>query len=98
MMIELGTMAFVLFMTMFKTAQLIMELGILKIFSVGTALTDIEHGQRNKKFLEKIKNTFIVLFSIELLLQCYILFTDFIGQADISEPTKIVVFIANSLF
>ncbi|AVI31002.1 MULTISPECIES: pLS20_p028 family conjugation system transmembrane protein [Bacillus] len=94
MIFELATIAFVLFMTMFKTAQLIMELGILKIFSVGTALTDLENGQRNKKFLEKIKNTFIVLFSIELLLQCYILFTDYIGQADISAPIKIVVLIA----
>lgn len=97
MMFELGTIAFVLFMTMFKTAQLIMELGILKIFSVGTALTDLENGQRNKKFLEKIKNTFIVLFSIELLLQCYILFTDYIGQADISAPIKIVVLIAAAI-
>ncbi|MEC1666427.1 pLS20_p028 family conjugation system transmembrane protein [Bacillus mojavensis] len=97
MMFELGTIAFVLFMTMFKTAQLIMELGILKIFSVGTALTDLEHGQRNKKFLEKIKNTFIVLFSIELLLQCYILFTDYMGQADISAPIKIVVLIAAAI-
>ncbi|MCY7751380.1 hypothetical protein MOB18_20160 [Bacillus inaquosorum] len=97
MMFELGTIAFVLFMTMFKTAQLIMELGILKIFSVGTAFTDLEHGQRNKKFLEKIKNTFIVLFSIELLLQCYILFTDYMGQADISAPIKIVVLIAAAI-
>ncbi|MCY7855017.1 hypothetical protein MOB03_20525 [Bacillus spizizenii] len=97
MIFELATIAFVLFMTMFKTAQLIMELGILKIFSLGTALTDLENGQRNKKFLEKIKNTFIVLFSIELLLQCYILFTDYIGQAEISAPIKIVVLIAAAI-
>ncbi|MED2914211.1 hypothetical protein MF621_004156 (plasmid) [Bacillus velezensis] len=94
MMFELGTIAVVLFFTMFKTAQLLMELGIIKIFSVGTSLTDIENGQRNKKFLEKIRNTFIVLFAIELVLQCYILFTDFVGQSDISMPTKIVVLIA----
>ncbi|MED1742110.1 hypothetical protein P4U97_21890, partial [Bacillus swezeyi] len=94
MAFELITIGIVLFMTMFRTVQMIMELGILKIFSVGTALTDLESGQRNKRFLEKIRNTFIVMFAILLLLQCYILFTDFIGKSDLSSPTKIVALIA----
>ncbi|MDO7204233.1 hypothetical protein Q5M85_08885 [Paraclostridium bifermentans] len=57
-MIELGTMALVLFFTCFKTAQLIQELGILKIILQGTALTDIETGQRNKKTYRKDKKYF----------------------------------------
>ncbi|MBW7636335.1 hypothetical protein K1I48_23225 [Bacillus licheniformis] len=94
MMFELVTIGIVLFMTMFRTVQMIMELGILKIFSIGTTLTDLESGQRNKRFLEKIRNTFIVMFAILLLLQCYILFTDFVGKSDLSGPTKIVALIA----
>ncbi|MEC1237980.1 hypothetical protein P9B40_00825 [Bacillus paralicheniformis] len=94
MIFELLTIGIVLFMTMFRTVQMIMELGILKIFSIGTTLTDLESGQRNKRFLEKIRNTFIVMFAILLLLQCYILFTDFVGKSDLSGPTKIVALIA----
>ncbi|QAT68053.1 hypothetical protein EQZ20_24585 (plasmid) [Bacillus glycinifermentans] len=94
MFFELATIGFVLFMTLFRTVQMIMELGILKIFSAGTVLTDLESGQRNKRFLEKIRNTFIVMFAIVLLLQCYIIFTDFVGKSDLSGPVKIVALIA----
>ncbi|WP_270670927.1 pLS20_p028 family conjugation system transmembrane protein, partial [Paraclostridium bifermentans] len=96
-MIELGTMALVLFFTCFKTAQLIQELGILKIILQGTALTDIETGQRNKKLIEKIKNTFIILYVIMFLLNIYILFMDFIASSNISKPTQLVMILASGI-
>ncbi|WP_199874147.1 pLS20_p028 family conjugation system transmembrane protein [Paraclostridium bifermentans] len=96
-MIELGTMALVLFFTCFKTAQLIQELGILKIILQGTVLTDIETGQRNKKLIEKIKNTFIILYVIMLLLNIYILFMDFIASSNISKPTQLVMILASGI-
>ncbi|EQK41132.1 hypothetical protein C671_2778 [[Clostridium] bifermentans ATCC 19299] len=96
-LIELGTMALVLFFTCFKTAQLIQELGILKIILQGTVLTDIETGQRNKKLIEKIKNTFIILYVIMLLLNIYILFMDFIASSNISKPTQLVMILASGI-
>ncbi|CEN25511.1 triple helix repeat-containing collagen [[Clostridium] sordellii] len=95
--IELGTLALVLFFTCFKTAQLIQELGILKIIVQGTVLTDIETGQRNKKLIEKIKNTFIILYIIMLLLNMYLLFIDFITASNISKPIQLVMILASGI-
>ncbi|WOI43338.1 pLS20_p028 family conjugation system transmembrane protein [Bacillus altitudinis] len=91
---ELVTVGIVLFMTMFRTAQMIMELGILKIFSMGTAFTDLESGQRNKRIIEKIRNTFIVMFAMVLILECFIIFTDFVGQSSLNGAVKIVALFA----
>ncbi|PRO39454.1 pLS20_p028 family conjugation system transmembrane protein [Bacillus sp. LLTC93] len=91
---ELVTIGIVLFMTMFRTAQMIMELGILKIFSMGTAFTDLESGQRNKRIIEKIRNTFIVMFAMCLILECFIIFTDFVGQSSLDGAVKIVALFA----
>ncbi|MGN7333135.1 pLS20_p028 family conjugation system transmembrane protein, partial [Bacillus altitudinis] len=91
---ELVTIGIVLFMTMFRTAQMIMELGILKIFSMGTAFTDLESGQRNKRIIEKIRNTFIVMFAMVLILECFIIFTDFVGQSSLNGAVKIVALFA----
>ncbi|MGL4730908.1 MAG: pLS20_p028 family conjugation system transmembrane protein [Clostridium sp.] len=96
-LIELGTMALVLFFTCFKTAQLIQELGILKIIVQGTALTDIETGQRNKKLIEKVKNTFIILYIIMLLLNIYLLFVDFVTASKISKATQLVMILASGI-
>ncbi|QII27041.1 hypothetical protein G3M80_21320, partial [Bacillus altitudinis] len=91
---ELVTVGIVLFMTMFRSAQMIMELGILKIFSMGTAFTDLESGQRNKRIIEKIRNTFIVMFAMVLILECFIIFTDFVGQSSLNGAVKIVALFA----
>ncbi|MEE4393576.1 pLS20_p028 family conjugation system transmembrane protein, partial [Bacillus altitudinis] len=91
---ELVTIGIVLFMTMFRTAQMIMELGILKIFGMGTAFTDLESGQRNKRIIEKIRNTFIVMFAMVLILECFIIFTDFVGQSSLNGAVKIVALFA----
>ncbi|MEG0857382.1 MAG: hypothetical protein RSG52_12985, partial [Terrisporobacter sp.] len=95
--IELGTVALVLFFTCFKTSQLIQELGILKIIVQGTALTDIETGQRNKKLIEKIRNTFIILYIIMLLLNIYLLFIDFVTASKISKPTQLIMILASGM-
>ncbi len=96
-LIELGTIALVLFFTCFKTSQLILELGILKIIVQGTVLTDIETGQRNKKLIEKIKNTFIILYIVMLLLNIYLLFVDFIASSNISKPVQLIMILASGI-
>lgn len=98
MTVELITLFLVLTITLFKTAQLIIELGVLKVFSQITVFTDIESGQRNKKVVEKIKNTFIILFVIMALLNMYLIFVDFVTASDISKPVQLVVLIAAGIF
>lgn len=94
MLIELGTLAMVLLFTGFKTAMLIKELGILKTLTMGTVLTDIESGQRNKKLVEKIRNTFIIMYVVMLLLNIYLLFIDFVSKSSISMAAQMVVIMA----
>uniref|UniRef100_UPI0024810B6F pLS20_p028 family conjugation system transmembrane protein n=1 Tax=Cytobacillus kochii TaxID=859143 RepID=UPI0024810B6F len=93
-MIELATVCLVFIFTIFKTTQLIIELGVLKILTQATALTDVETGQRNKKLIEKIRNTFIILYIIMLLLNIYLLFVDYISTTTISDPVKLLVILA----
>ncbi|ECW8242624.1 hypothetical protein F3247_15135, partial [Listeria monocytogenes] len=61
MLFQLIGKALVLGFTIAKTMMMLTSLGILKVITVGTALTDLETGQRNKKLLLKIRNTLIVL-------------------------------------
>jgi len=98
MIIELLTVCLVLLFTGFKTTQLIIELGFLKLFTMSTAMTDIDTGQRNKKLVEKIRNTFIILYVIMLLLNFYLIFVDFIVDTDISKPVQIFILLAAGVF
>ncbi|MFS0882515.1 pLS20_p028 family conjugation system transmembrane protein, partial [Metabacillus niabensis] len=98
MIIELITLLLVLTFTIFKTAQLIIELGLLKIFAQATVLTDLETGQRNKRIFEKIRNTFIVLYLIMVILNVYLLFIDYITTTDVSKPVQLVLIIAAGIF
>ncbi|MCE4051677.1 pLS20_p028 family conjugation system transmembrane protein [Bacillus sp. Au-Bac7] len=98
MMLELGTLALVLFLTMFKTAQLILEMAVVKVFLTTAALTDLEEGQRNKKAVEKLRNIVVVLFMMMPLISIYLLLTDYVNSMDISSASKLVILLAAGVF
>lgn len=94
MIVELLTLLLVFCFTIFKTAQLIMELGLLKVLAQGTVFTDLENGQRNKKLVEKIRNTFVILYIVMLLLEFYTMFTDYVSKTHESPIVKLIIIVA----
>ena len=98
MMLELGTLALVLFLTMFKTAQLILEMAVVKAYLTTAALTDLESGQRNKKAVEKLRNIVVVLFMLMPLISIYLILTDYVNSLDISSASKLVILLAAGIF
>ncbi|MBC1917053.1 pLS20_p028 family conjugation system transmembrane protein [Listeria seeligeri] len=97
MLFQLIGKALVLGFTIAKTMMLLTSLGILKVITFGTALTDIETGQRNKKLLLKIRNTLIVLFIMLVMLYMYDIVMAFISASDMSAFMKAFAIIVLSI-
>jgi hypothetical protein len=93
-LVELIAVMIAISFSIFKTSQLIMELGFLKTLTMGTLFTDLDSGQRTKKLVLQIRNTFIVLYLIALTLKFFLLFTDYISNQSINAVVKVLVILA----
>ncbi|MBC1481561.1 MULTISPECIES: pLS20_p028 family conjugation system transmembrane protein [Listeria] len=97
MLFQLIGKALVLGFTIAKTMMMLTSLGILKVITFGTALTDLETGQRNKKLLLKIRNTLIVLFLMLVLLYIYDITMAFVSASNMSAFMKAFAIIVLSI-
>ncbi|HAB8811056.1 TPA_asm: hypothetical protein GYS95_12450 [Listeria monocytogenes] len=97
MLFQLVGKALVLGFTIAKTMMMLTTLGILKVITFGTALTDLETGQRNKKLLLKIRNTLIVLFLMLVLLYVYDITMAFVSASNMSAFMKAFAIIVLSI-
>ncbi|MFT9428053.1 MAG: pLS20_p028 family conjugation system transmembrane protein, partial [Sporolactobacillus sp.] len=95
MIISLLMTMVVVLSTMFKVAQLSMELALVKAIAIGSSFTDIESGQRTKKLILKIRNIFIVLYLMALTLKIYFVFLDYIGSVGgINDLVRVIFTVA----
>ncbi|MCQ30277.1 hypothetical protein DUD46_13470 [Listeria monocytogenes] len=97
MLFQLVGKALVLGFTIAKTMMMLTSLGILKVLTVGTALTDLETGQRNKKLLLKIRNTLIVLYIMLVMLYMYDITMAFVSASEMSSFMKAFAIIVLSI-
>ncbi|MBC2261207.1 hypothetical protein HCB45_06315 [Listeria sp. FSL L7-0091] len=97
MLFQLVGKALVLGFTIAKTMMLLSSLGILKVITLGTALTDLETGQRNKKLLLKIRNTLLVLYIMLVMLYMYDITMAFISASAMSSFMKAFAIIVLSI-
>ncbi|EAC8234961.1 hypothetical protein ART14_14795, partial [Listeria monocytogenes] len=97
MLFQLVGKALVLGFTIAKTMMMLTSLGILKVITVGTALTDLETGQRNKKLLLKIRNTLIVLYIMLVMLYMYDITMAFVSASEMSSFMKAFAIIVLSI-
>ncbi|MCF1585723.1 hypothetical protein LQF61_10995 [Tetragenococcus koreensis] len=95
--IELITKTIVYVMVIIKTAQLINELGLLYIFTTGIAWTDIGNGQRNKQLVTKIRDTFIVIYTMALMVTVFDMWSGFIADASLGQYVKPLCVIAGAM-
>src|SRR5699024_7727023 len=72
--LELLAYGLVLVFTIFKTGKICYEIGAMRVLGYGLTLTDLENGQRNKSLLLKIRNSFIVLYLLSVLLTLFVLY------------------------
>ncbi|TGA98605.1 hypothetical protein E4665_07005 [Sporolactobacillus shoreae] len=99
MIISLLMTMVVVLSTMFKVAQLSMELALVKAIAIGSSFTDIESGQRTKKLILKIRNIFIVLYLMALTLKIYFVFLDYIGSVGgINDLVRVIFTVAAGFF
>lgn len=98
MFFQLLGKALVLGFTIAKTMMLFTELGVLKVLTVGTSLTDLETGQRNKKLLLRIRNAFIIAYLVLLLLYLYDIIMVFVSNSDMNVFMKSFAIIVISIF
>ncbi|MBF2413500.1 hypothetical protein IA823_12725 [Listeria welshimeri] len=97
MLFQLVGKSLVLGFTIAKTMMLLTSLGILKIITTGTALTDLETGQRNKKLLLKIRNTIVVLYIMLVMLYMYDITMAFVSASEMSSFMKAFAIIVLSI-
>ncbi|EAC3748301.1 hypothetical protein IT72_14190 [Listeria monocytogenes] len=97
MLFQLVGKALVLGFTIAKTMMMLTSLGILKVITLGTALTDLETGQRNKKLLLKIRNTLIVLYIMLVMLYMYDITMAFVSASEMSSFMKAFAIIVLSI-
>lgn len=95
-LMELVAKALVYFFVLFKAAKLIMELGFLNIFSRATALTEFANDQRNKQVFLKIRNTYIVLFLILILIRIFDLWTAYLSAQNLDFFVRIIATFAGA--
>ncbi|WP_427815008.1 pLS20_p028 family conjugation system transmembrane protein (plasmid) [Enterococcus sp. 22-H-5-01] len=85
---ELLTKAVVYGFVIFKSAKMIMELGILNVITSGIALTDIKDGQRNKQLALKIRDTFVVLYLMMFLINFFDIWSAFVAGSNLGFFVK----------
>ncbi|EAE5923270.1 hypothetical protein CRD70_14005 [Listeria monocytogenes] len=97
MLFQLIGKSLVLGFTIAKTMMMLTSLGILKVITAGTALTDLETGQRNKKLLLKIRNTIVVLYIMLVMLYMYDITMAFITASEMNAFMKAFAIIVLSI-
>jgi hypothetical protein len=86
--IELITKDIVYAFVIYKSARLMNEVGLLYVVTMGISLTDIKDGQRNKQLVTKIRDTFIVMFFMVLLINFFDLWSAFVASSKLSSWVK----------
>lgn len=86
----LAVMAFTLFSIAYKLARLSFELAFNYVLALIVAPADIHDGQKTKKILQSILNTFLVIILIFLSMKIYMIGTAYIA----SELTGLAYLIA----
>lgn len=93
---ELVAKALVYFFVLFKAAKLVIELGFLNVFARATALTGFANDQRNKQVFFKIRNTYIVLFLILILIKIFDLWTAYLSAQNLDFYIRIIATFAGA--
>lgn len=84
--------------TIFKVVKIEMEIGFIGLLTQGIALTDIDSGKRNRQLITKLRDSFVVLFLLAVLMQFYSLFLGYLNRAGLTPGTKILAMIGAALF
>lgn len=93
-LVELVTKGLVYFFALFKTAKIIMEIGILNMVLKGVSLTGIGSSQRNMQMVIKIRDSFIVLYLVMFLINTFDLWSAYVGSSSVNVVTKMVLVFA----
>ncbi len=78
--VTLGVMAFTLFSIAYKLARLSFELTFNYILAILIAPADVHDGQKTKKVLQSILNTFLVIILIFISMKVYIIGTGYLAD------------------
>ncbi|EHB5067175.1 hypothetical protein JX175_002904 [Enterococcus faecalis] len=95
--LELLAYGLVLVFTIFKTAKICYEIGAMRVLSYGLVLTDLESGQRNKTLLLKIRDSFIVLYLLSVLLNIFVLYMTSVRELSLEKPWDIIAILAGAM-
>ncbi|MEB7428219.1 hypothetical protein NGC25_13130 [Enterococcus faecalis] len=95
--LELLAYGLVLVFTIFKTAKICYEIGAMRVLSYGLVLTDLESGQRNKTLLLKIRDSFIVLYLLSVLLNIFVLYMTAVKELSLEKPWDIIAILAGAM-
>lgn len=96
-LLELLAYGLVLLFTIFKTAKICYEIGAMRVLSYGLVLTDLESGQRNKTLLLKIRDSFIVLYLLSVLLTLFVLYMTSVRELSLEKPWDIIAILAGAM-
>ncbi|QPC22520.1 hypothetical protein LacP0625_02970 [Lacticaseibacillus paracasei subsp. tolerans] len=72
---ELFAFTIAIILVIIKVFVSIMEIGFITILAQGMALSDIDSGKRNLALIQKLRDTFIVLFLTSVMLQLFTFWT-----------------------
>ncbi|HAP3834226.1 TPA: hypothetical protein IUT86_002299 [Enterococcus faecalis] len=95
--LELLAYGLVLVFTIFKTGKICYEIGAMRVLSYGVTLTDLENGQRNKTLLFKIRDSFIVLYLLSVLLNIFVLYMTAVKELSLEKPWDIIAILAGAM-
>lgn len=73
---ELGAYLIAIVLVIIKVFLSCMEIGFTTMLAQGMALSDIDSGKRNLALIQKLRDTFIVLFLTSVMLQLFTLWTN----------------------
>ncbi|MCA6712071.1 pLS20_p028 family conjugation system transmembrane protein [Enterococcus faecalis] len=96
-LLELLAYGLVLVFTIFKTGKICYEIGAMRVLSYGVTLTDLENGQRNKTLLFKIRDSFIVLYLLSVLLNIFVLYMTAVKELSLEKPWDIIAILAGAM-
>ncbi|HGW6169785.1 TPA: pLS20_p028 family conjugation system transmembrane protein [Enterococcus faecalis] len=96
-LLELFAYGLVLLFTIFKTGKICYEIGAMRVLSYGLVLTDLESGQRNKTLLLKIRDSFIVLYLLSVLLTLFVLYMTSVRELSLEKPWDIIAILAGAM-
>lgn len=90
--------SFALVVTIIKIGRVIFDLAFHQVFGMFVAVTDLTGGQRTKKVLAEIANSFGVLFIMVFILQLFILYSNWVNslKADIGFIPVLLLLVAGA--